>query len=108
MEENKILSHIRELCKQKNWSLYQLGKNSGITYSTINNLFTRNNVPTLETLQKICDGLQITMSEFFAVKTLTTKELTPKQLELIERWNALSPTDKNLLDAYLTGLEKKI
>lgn len=108
MKEDKVLKHIMELCEQRNWSIYRLAKESNVSYSTLNNMFNRNNIPSIPTLQKLCDGLGVTLSDFFAEETLTTKDLTQKQLELIKRWNALSPKDKDLLDAYLTGLEKKV
>lgn len=108
MKEEDILNHIKELCLERNWTIYQLCKNSDIPLSTMNNLIKRNNTPSLSTLIKICEGLSISLSDFFSENTLTTKELTPKQLELVERWNSLSPKDRELLNAYLTGLEKKI
>lgn len=107
MKEENVLNHIKELCEERNWSLYQLAKQSGISYSTLNNLFHRQNIPSIPTLMKLCDGFGITLSEFFVENTATTKELTPKQLELVQRWNELSLQDKELLDAYMQGLEKK-
>ncbi|MDE6789137.1 MAG: helix-turn-helix domain-containing protein [Ruminococcus sp.] len=38
----------------------------GITQSTLNNIFIRENAkPTISTIKKICDGLEITLSDFF-------------------------------------------
>ncbi len=107
MKEENVLNHIKELCEERNWSIYQLAKQSGISYSTLNNLFHRQNIPSIPTLMKLCDGFGITLSEFFIENTAATKELTSKQLELVQRWNELSLQDKELLDAYMQGLEKK-
>lgn len=40
---------------------------SGVTQSTLNNIVGgRNHSTTVSTLQKVCDGLNITITEFFA------------------------------------------
>ena len=57
---------ILELCKQKGITVYKLSTISGITQSTINNIVSgRNNSTTISTIKKICDGLDITIMEFF-------------------------------------------
>ncbi|WOC76908.1 helix-turn-helix transcriptional regulator [Intestinibacillus sp. NTUH-41-i26] len=39
---------------------------SGITQSTVNNIVNgRNNSTTISTIKKICDGLNITVEDFF-------------------------------------------
>ena len=40
---------------------------SGVTQSTVNNIVSgRNNSATISTIKKLCDGLDITIQEFFA------------------------------------------
>ena len=40
---------------------------SGVTQSTVNNIVSgRNNSATISTIKKLCDGLGITIQEFFA------------------------------------------
>lgn len=57
---------ILELCKQKGITVNKLSTISGITQSTINNIVSgRNNSTTISTIKKICDGLDITTTEFF-------------------------------------------
>lgn len=39
---------------------------SGVTQSTVNNIISgRNNSATISTIKKLCDGLGITIDEFF-------------------------------------------
>ena len=60
---------ILELCDQRNMSVNALGRISGITQSTLNNIVSgRNNSTTVSTVKKICDGLEIDLSEFFDSK----------------------------------------
>ncbi|MBR6783080.1 MAG: helix-turn-helix transcriptional regulator [Clostridia bacterium] len=58
---------ILELCSKKNITVNKLSTLSGITQSTLNNIVSgRNNSTTISTLKKICDGLDITIKEFFS------------------------------------------
>ena len=59
-------NRILELCKENNISINKLSTMSGITQSTLNNIVSgRNNSPTVSTIKKICDGLEITIFDFF-------------------------------------------
>jgi len=104
--EESVLIHIRELCNKRSWTIYRLAKESDISYSTLNNLFNRNNIPSIPTLEKICDGFGITLSQFFADDN-PFPLLTEKQQELLKRYSELPPADRELLEAYLSGLESK-
>ena len=57
---------ILELCKSHDITLNKLATISGITQSTLNNIISgRNATTTVSTIQKICDGLEITILDFF-------------------------------------------
>ncbi len=57
---------ILELCKSKNITVNKLATISGITQSTLNNIVSnRNNSTTVSTVKKICDGLEISIEDFF-------------------------------------------
>lgn len=57
---------ILELCAQRDLSVNRLSALSGMTQSTLNNIVSgRNNSATVSTVKKICDGLEITIQEFF-------------------------------------------
>ena len=57
---------IFQLCEERNISVNKMCTMSGITQSTINNIVNnRNKGTTVSTVKKICDGLEITMEEFF-------------------------------------------
>ena len=57
---------IEELCVVNKITLNKLSTISGITQSTLNNIISgRNNSTTISTIKKICDGLKITIQEFF-------------------------------------------
>jgi len=61
-----VQERILELCRQRSISVNKLSTMSGVTQSTVNNIVSgRNNSPTVSTIKKLCDGLGITIEEFF-------------------------------------------
>lgn len=61
-----ILDEIVRLRTERNWSEYTLAKNCGLSQSTIGGWYRSHQTPTIQTLDKICRGLGITLSQFFA------------------------------------------
>lgn len=70
-----IALRILNLCKERNITPNKLSTISGMTQSTINNIInTGSKNPTVSTIKKICDGLEITLSEFFDDEIFTSLE----------------------------------
>ena len=62
-----VQQRILELCTERKLSVNRLSTISGVTQSTVNNIISgRNNSTTMATVKKLCDGLEITVQEFFA------------------------------------------
>ena len=62
-----VRQRIIQLCEEYNISINKLSSRSGVTQSTVNNIVSgRNHSTTVSTIQKLCDGLDITISEFCA------------------------------------------
>ena len=61
----EVLEKIEMLRKEKGWSINYLAMESGLTQSTLNNLYSRNTEPKISTLRAICGAFGITLSEFF-------------------------------------------
>ena len=61
-----VRERIIELCRERDISVNKLSGMSGVTQSTVNNIVSgRNNSTTVSTVKKLCDGLGITIEEFF-------------------------------------------
>ena len=61
-----VRQRIIQLCQERNISINKLSGISGVTQSTVNNIVSgRNNSTTVSTIKKLCDGLGITIDEFF-------------------------------------------
>lgn len=61
-----IIQRILDLCGEHGLTINKLSTVCGMTQSTINNIVNgRNKSTTTSTVKKICDGLGITITEFF-------------------------------------------
>ena len=80
---------LRQLLDERGWTEYRLAKNCGLSESTIANIYRRNSVPSITTLETICKGFGITLSQFFAEGEMV--ELTPELKELFDNWVNLTP-----------------
>ena len=61
-----VRERILALCRERNISINKLCSLSGVTQSTVNNIISgRNRSATISTIKKLCDGLGITIDEFF-------------------------------------------
>lgn len=95
-----IHEKLQKIMNDRNWTEYRLSKKSGLSETTIYNIFTRNTTPSLVTLDYICKGFGITLAQFFAEGEMV--ELTPELKELFDSWVNLTIEQKqavkNLLD----------
>lgn len=93
---------LRQLLNERGWSEYKLAKRCGLSESTVANIFRRNTVPSIATLETICSGFGITMSQFFAEGDMI--EITPELKELFENWVNLTPEQKKAANQMLKSM----
>ena len=93
---------LRQLLIERGWSEYKLAKRCGLSESTVANIFRRNTVPSIATLETICSGFGITMSQFFAEGDMI--EITPELKELFENWVNLTPEQKKAANQMLKAM----
>ncbi len=91
------IQRINKLMQERNWTPYKLAIESGLSSSTIANIFRRNTVPSLATLEAICDAFGISLSQFFAEDTHFV-ELSSEQLAFFNKWITLTKHQKDLLN----------
>ena len=103
MKDFEVMDRIKQLCESRSWSYYRLAKASGIPYSTLNTMLHKSYVPTVPSLQKICDGFGIT---FFSEKDEVSL-LTDEQRMCLEQWNSLDEKSQALALAYMQGLAER-
>ena len=95
---------IKKMMEERGWTTYRLAKEAGISDATIGNLFRRNTQPTLPTLEAICKGFKISLSQFFAEGDMV--EMTPELKELFEDWVNLTADQKEAVRQMLKALKK--
>ena len=62
-----VRERILELCRERELSINKLCSMSGVTQSTVNNIVSgRNHSATVSTIKKLCDGLGISIEDFFS------------------------------------------
>lgn len=93
---------LRQLLDENGWSEYRLSKMCGLSESTLANIFKRNTIPSVPTLEAICKGFGITMSQFFSEGN-DPVVLTEEQKSLLSKWGTLTEEQKkaflSLMDA---------
>ena len=95
------LERLRKLLDERGWTEYRLARASGLSDSTIKNIFKRNTQPTIDTLEAICRELGITLSQFFADGDMV--ELTPDLKALFDGWVYLTPEQKQAVLTMVTA-----
>jgi len=88
---SEIANEIARLCEERNISYTTLAKRSGLRKSTVLNMFEVGTTPTYRTLKRMCNGLGITVSQFF------------NQSDFLE---SLSPQEQELMSYFLKMDEK--
>ena len=91
-----ILGKIKELRDERGWSNYRLAREAHISEGSLNNLFRLNNQPTIPTLEAICAGFGISLSQFFADGNEAVV-LNEEQQNMLNIWNTLNQEQKSAL-----------
>lgn len=89
------IKRIKQLAENREWTEYRLAKESGLAPSTIANIYHRNTIPSIPTLEHLCTTFGITLSQFFSETDFIS--LSYEQRQLLERWAALSPKQREVL-----------
>ena len=97
-------ARIRELMAECKWSEYRLAIASGLSQSTVANIFNRNTTPSVATLESICAGFGITLAQFFAEGEMV--ELTEEQREMFSAWSTLTKEQKEALQRLILVMKK--
>lgn len=87
---------IKELCDKQQITKYRLSQMTGVTQTVLSRIMKGENVPTIQTVEKICAALNISLAQFFA-KDENPPDLTAEQKEIIETWNGLNPEERKRL-----------
>lgn len=99
-----ILEKIRKYRIERNWSEYQLAEKSELPQSTISSWYRKNQIPTIQSLDKICSAFNISLSQFLIEDDITETYLTEEQKELLLCYAKLSKEQQEALIDFLKAL----
>lgn len=105
LAEDFIIDRIERMLAERGLSRYELSKRSGVPQSSLSTLLNQKNTPTFHTLNKICDGLGITMAQFFSVDEHI--DLTDDQEKLLKKWDIMDDREKEIVMAFIEGVTIK-
>lgn len=100
-----ILEKIRYYKQERGWSEYQLAEKSGLPQSTISSWYRKNMLPSITSLERICNAFNITLSQFFSDDKLIISQLTVEQKEILDEYNKLERKQQASLVAFLKTLK---
>ena len=98
-----VIKKLKDLKNERGWSEYRLAKESGLPISTISNIFHRNSVPSVRTIESLCNAFGITLTQFFLEGSLVS--LTEEQEGLLEIWARIGPEQREALLKFLKTME---
>ena len=106
MTVQDIHGRIKSLAADRNLSMYELAKRAGMAESTIYNLFERGTMPKLETLEKLCSAMDVSLSDFFVFLSGPEKRIhmTGEEIALIELNRELTKRNREHLFIYAQGM----
>ena len=101
LTEDYVALRIIELCEKHKISRYRLSQLTGMV-----KIVSKESIPTIPTIEKICDAFGITLAQFFT-KDGIRPDLSAGQLELVETWEYLDDKEREILLTFVRSLQKK-
>ncbi len=99
-----ILRKITELRLEKNWTEYELAERSELTQSTISSWYRKKLVPSIPSLEHICNAFGITLSQFFLEDECFSEQISQEQVEILKCWNRLTKAQQKKLADFLDSV----
>ncbi len=100
-----VKARLQQLMDERGWTIYRVAKEADIPWSTVRNMFKRNTEPSIATLESICNGMGMTLPQFFDVDN--QMGLTAEQCQLIQQWSKLNDREKRLVGELVDALNGK-
>lgn len=99
-----ILKRITDLRCQRGWTEYELALHSGLPQSTISAWDKRGMQPSIASLEKICQGLDITMSQLFQEDERTVT-LQANPIEWLQKYISMTVNQKKQVQMFMDGIK---
>ena len=100
-----VKARLQQLMDEREWTIYRIAKEASIPWSTVRNMFKRNTEPSVQTLECLCNGMGMTLSQFFDEDN--SMGLSSEQVLLLKEWSRLREKDKRLIQEMIDSLNEK-
>lgn len=98
-----ILERITQYREERHWTEYQLSQNSQLPQSTISSWYRKQMLPSLGSLEKICNAFGVTLSQFLADDS-DPVIAEGSQIELLHQWDRMDAKQQETLLHFLKSL----
>ena len=103
--EEYIPDRIAGLSEKRGHTKYRLSQITSMTQTALGNILSQKSIPTIPTLERICDAFNITLAQFFS-EDGSRLDLTDEQSEILEVWDGLDVKEKEILLSFIRSLKK--
>lgn len=94
----QLVENIKLLCKERAISYYALAQKADISTSALHSMMTGKTKPYMYTVYKLCNALEITISELLIDEECEEQEvLTFDELQMLAVYRQLSVGEKDLI-----------
>lgn len=104
--EEYVPERIQKLCRLAKISRYRLSSLTGISQSALSDIVNGKNMPTLSTIEKICNAFGVTISQFFADND-DLPDLSEEQKELLCLWSGLKLEEQAIVKTFMESIKSK-
>lgn len=103
---DNVLEKIEKMRKERGWSINRLAVEAELTQSTVAHMFARETLPSLHTLECICNAFGVTMAQFFAEES-NANYLSNEEKCMVAKYRELNNRDRESVKAIIEALAKK-
>lgn len=102
--EEFFVERLNEIMQERNLTRYKLGKITGITQASLSTIMSGKCAPSLSTIDKLCTGLGINVSDLFNMDEERPYILSAEERDALRHWNELDKTQKKMAIAFTQGM----
>lgn len=100
-ECTNLVQRMRRICMAKGISVYAAARKANISVSTLNEIMNEKTRPQLYTLFKICNALEIRISDLFEESSNSAAERDAQMKSTIVEYQYLPEWKQKLVDQYV-------
>ena len=103
--EDYIADRLVDLCEKRGLTKYRLAQLTGMSQTAIGSIISKESIPTIQTLEKLCSAFGITLAQFFSNEE-SHPNLTETQREILMICDSLDVEELKVFMTMIRGLKK--